>query len=265
MIRKLFILFFAGLFLYACATVPVSGRRQLSLVSNAELLPMSYDQYSQVMRESNLSNNTQQVNMVKEVGSNISTAVEQYMRDKGMANSIEGYEWEFNLIEEDIVNAWCMPGGKVAFYTGIMPICQDADGVAVVMGHEVAHAVANHARERFSQSMVAQMGLSTVGAAMGQNPTLTQELLLQAAGVSTQLGMLKFSRTHESEADHLGLIFMAMAGYNPQEAPKFWQRMNAASGGNRPPEFLSTHPSPDTRIQDLNAKMPEAMKYYKAR
>lgn len=263
MIRKLFILFFAGIFLYACATVPVSGRRQLSLVSNSELLPLSYDQYQQVMKESNLSNNQQWVNMVKTVGNRTKNAVEQYMREKGKEESLKGYAWEFNLIEEDVINAWCMPGGKVAFYTGIMPVCKDETGVAVVMGHEIAHAIANHARERFSQGMVTELGLNTVSAALGQNPSTTQQLLLQAAGVSSQLGMLKFSRTHESEADHMGLIFMAMAGYNPQEAPRFWERMEAASSGPRPPEFLSTHPNPGTRIADLKKYMPEAMKYYK--
>ena len=263
MIRKIVILFIAGIFFYACATVPLTGRRQLNLVSNSELLPLSYDQYQQVMSESKLSNNQQWTNMVKSVGNNVKNAVEQYMRNEGLQESLQGYAWEFNLIEEDVVNAWCMPGGKVAFYTGIMPVCQDEEGVAVVMGHEIAHAVANHARERFSQTMVAQTGLSSVSAALGQDPSTTQQLLLQAAGVSTQLGMLKFSRTHESEADRLGLIFMAMAGYNPNEAPSFWQRMEQKSSGARPPEFLSTHPSPGNRIAELNKHMAEAMKYYK--
>lgn len=262
MIRKIVFLFLAGIFLYACATVPISGRRQLNLVSNSELLPLSFDQYRQVIRESKLSTNQQWVNMVKTVGNRTKNAVEQYMRDKGQEDALEGYAWEFNLIQEDVINAWAMPGGKVAFYTGIMPICQDETGVAVVMGHEIAHAVANHARERFSQAMVTELGLNSISAALGQNPSTTQQILLQAAGVSTQLGMLKFSRTHESEADQLGLIFMAMAGYNPQEAPRFWERMEAASSGARPPEFLSTHPNPGTRIADLNEYMPEAMKYY---
>lgn len=265
MIRKIVILLFAGMFLYACATVPITGRRQLNLVSNAELLPLSYDQYQQVISESKLSTNSEWVNMVKTVGNKTKNAVERYMREHGQGEALEGYAWEFHLIQEDVINAWCMPGGKVAFYTGIMPICQDENGVAVVMGHEIAHAVANHARERFSQTMLAQTGLSTVSGALGQNPSLTQQLLLQAAGLTTQIGMLKFSRTHESEADRLGLIFMAMAGYNPQEAPEFWKRMDAASGGNRPPEFLSTHPNPGTRINDLNKHMAEAMKYYRGK
>jgi predicted Zn-dependent protease len=155
-----------------------------------------------------------------------------------------------------------MPGGKVAFYTAIMPICADENGVAVVMGHEVAHAIANHGAERMSQQLAAQMGLSVLGAAMGQNPTMTQDIFMQAVGMGTNIGMLKFSRSHESEADHMGLIFMAMAGYDPNGAPSFWERMSAGGGG-QPPEFLSTHPSHETRISDLKAWMPEALGYYK--
>lgn len=202
--------------------------------------------------------------MIKRVGGRIQKAVEQYMASKGASNQLAGFAWEFNLIEDDkTVNAWCMPGGKVAFYTAILPICKDETGVAVVMGHEVAHAVANHGRERMSQAMLANGALGTLSTLMGQNPTLGSELLLQAAGIGTNLGVLKFSRSNESEADRLGLIFMAMAGYNPQEAPAFWQRMTALSGGQQPPEFMSTHPSHDTRIKDLNEWMPEAMQYYK--
>ena len=263
MIKKIIILFLLGLFLYSCATVPVTGRRQLSLVPNSEILPLSYDQYSQVLKENKLSDNQQWTAMVKNVGSKIKVAVEQYMKQKGLSDQLNGYSWEFNLIESETVNAWCMPGGKVAFYTGIMPICKDEKGVAVVMGHEVAHAIANHGRERMSEGLVANLGLSSLSAAMGQNPTLTQQLLLQSVGIGTQLGMLSFSRTHESEADEIGLIFMAMAGYDPREAPKFWERMAAQSSGQRPPEFLSTHPHPETRIADLNKQIPEALKYYK--
>jgi len=254
-----------GIFLlYGCATVPVTGRRQVSLVSSAEINQMAADQYRQVLRESKLATDQEQVAMIKRVGNNIKKAVEQYMASKGASAELAGFNWEFNLIEDDqTVNAWCMPGGKVAFYTAIMPICKDELGVAVVMGHEVAHAIANHGRERMSQGLIAEFGLGTLSAAMGQNPTATQNIFMQAVGVGTNVGMLKFSRSHESEADHIGLIFMAMAGYNPEEAPKFWERMTALSGGQQPPEFLSTHPSHDTRIQDLNGWMPEAMGYYK--
>jgi len=264
MLKKIIILIVFGLFAYSCATVPVTGRKQLKLVSNDEILPLSFDQYDQVLSESKLSDNEEWTNMVKRVGDKIKDATEKYAKQNNWGDHLDGYAWEFNLIQEDVINAWCMPGGKVAFYTGIMPVCEDETGVAVVMGHEVAHAVANHGRERMSQGLAANMGLSTVSAAMGQNPTLTQELLLQSAGIGTQLGMLKFSRTHETEADEIGLIFMAMAGYDPREAPKFWKRMaEQSSGGQRPPEFLSTHPHPETRINDLIAQMPNALKYYK--
>lgn len=263
MVRKVIVLLIGGLLMYACATVPVTGRNQLSLISNAELMPMAYEQYRQVIAKGPLSTNAQQTAMIKRVGVNIQKAVEQYMADKNLSSQLDGFAWEFNLIDDPTVNAWCMPGGKVAFYTGILPICKDELGVAVVMGHEVAHAIANHGRERMSQQMFAQFGLSTLGALMGQNPTAGNELLMQAIGAGTNIGMLKFSRQHESEADKMGLIFMAMAGYDPNEAPKFWERMSALSGGQAPPEFLSTHPSHETRVRDLNSWIPEAMQYYK--
>lgn len=250
-------------FVFSCQTVPVTGRSQLLLIPNSELLPMSFQNYTQVLGESKLSNNREQVAMIKRVGKRIQIAVEKYMTDIGAANQLQGFNWEFNLIENDeMVNAWCMPGGKVAFYTGILPICKDETGVAVVMGHEVAHAIANHGGERMSQGMVAQLGLSSLQVAMGQNPKLTNQLLMQAVGAGTQIGMLSFSRQHESEADKIGLIFSSMAGYDPREAPVFWERMKAASGGQAPPEFLSTHPSNDRRITDLNAQMPEAIRIY---
>jgi predicted Zn-dependent protease len=249
---------------YACASVAVTGRKQLSLVPNDQIIGMSKEQYAQVLKENQMSSNQQQVEMVKRVGTKIQKAVEAYMAEKGKSAELKDFAWEFNLIQDDkTVNAWCMPGGKVAFYTAIMPICADENGVAVVMGHEVAHAIANHGAERMSQQMAAQMGLNVLGAAMGQNPTQTKDLFMQAVGMGTNIGMLKFSRAHESEADHMGLIFMAMAGYDPNGAPKFWERMSAGSGGQQPPEFMSTHPSHETRIKDLQNWTPEAMKYYK--
>jgi predicted Zn-dependent protease len=264
MLKKIGIFSFVGLVIYACASVAVTGRRQLSLVSNAEIIPMANQQYEEVIRKGPLSTNQEQTQMVKRVGVRIQKAVEEYMAQKNLSAELQGFQWEFNLIDDPkTVNAWCMPGGKVAFYTGIMPICKDEAGVAVVMGHEVAHAIANHGRERMSQQMVAQYGLGTISALMGQNPGAGQELLMQAVGAGTNIGMLKFSREHESEADHIGLIFTAMAGYDPHEAPKFWERMTEGSGGQAPPEFLSTHPSHSTRIKDLNAWIPEAMQYKK--
>lgn len=249
---------------YACASVAVTGRKQLALVPNDQIITMSAEQYGKVLQENKLSTNQQQVDMVKRVGTRIQKAVETYMDQQGRKADLTGFAWEFNLIQDDkTVNAWCMPGGKVAFYTAIMPICADENGVAVVMGHEVAHAIANHGAERMSEQMVAQLGMNALGAAMGQNPTMTNQILMQAVGMGTNLGMLKFSRKHESEADQMGLIFMAMAGYDPNGAPKFWERMSAGSGGQQPPEFMSTHPSHETRIADLKGWIPEAMKYYK--
>jgi predicted Zn-dependent protease len=264
MIKRVITFSLIAVVLYACAKVAVTGRQQLSLVSNSEIIPMANQQYDSVVHTARLSTNQQQTAMVKNVGTRIQRAVEQYMAQNNASSELEGFQWEFNLIDDPkTVNAWCMPGGKVAFYTGIMPICQDEAGVAVVMGHEVAHAVANHARERMSQGLVANGLLGTLGAAFGQNPTLTKQLFFQAIGVGAQVGMLKFSRQHESEADKIGLIFMAMAGYDPHEAPRFWERMSSQSGGAEPPEWLSTHPSHSSRIRDLNNEIPEAMKYYK--
>jgi predicted Zn-dependent protease len=264
MLRNVILLLMSGLLVYACTSVAVTGRKQLSLISNSEIIPMANQQYEEVIRQGPLSKNREQTELVRRVGVNIQKAVEQYMAEKNLTSELAGFAWEFNLIDDPkTVNAWCMPGGKVAFYTGIMPICKDEVGVAVVMGHEVAHAIANHGRERMSQAMVAQVGVQSLGALMGQNPSLGNELLLQAVGIGTNLGMLKFSRQHESEADHIGLIFMAMAGYDPNEAPRFWERMAELSKGQQPPEFLSTHPSHETRVNDLQGWMNEAMKYYK--
>ncbi len=249
---------------YACTPVAVTGRKQLNLVSNAEIIPLVNQQYDSIIRKGPLSKNREQTEMVKRVGVKIQKAVESYMASKNLTAELQGFSWEFNLIDDPkTVNAWCMPGGKVAFYTGIMPICKDETGVAVVMGHEVAHAIANHGRERMSTQLLAQYGLSTLGALMGENPSAGNELLLQAVGVGTNVGLLKFSREHESEADHIGLIFMTMAGYDPNAAPKFWERMTEGSGGQEPPEFLSTHPSHATRIKDLQGWIPEALTYRK--
>ena len=192
--------------------------------------------------------------------------MQDYFAQQGQSSYLADYQWEYNLIKDDAtVNAWCMPGGKVAFYTGIMPICQDEVGVAVVMGHEIAHAIANHGSERISNQYAAQTGLGIASILLtgGSAPTISSELILQGAGAATSLGILAFSRKHESEADKLGLYFMAMAGYDPQEAPQFWERMAEQSGGEAPPEFTSTHPSHDTRITDLNNNMPKALEYYR--
>ncbi|WP_143960777.1 M48 family metallopeptidase [Litoribacter populi] len=263
MIKKIIFILAVAFIIEGCAKVPLSGRRQLSIIGNSEILPMSYEQYDQVKAESNLVTNTAEGQMVQNAGNRIAKAVETYLNERGYEDVTEGFAWEFHLIEDDQINAWAMPGGKVAFYTGIMPIAQDETGVAVIMGHEVAHAIANHARERMSQGLVANGLVGGLQAAMGQNPSMTQSIFLQAVGYGGQVGMLKFSRDQELEADELGLTFMAIAGYDPREAPVFWQRMEAASGGGqRPPEFLSTHPGPNRRIDQLNKMMPDAMEYY---
>jgi len=249
----------------ACATVPITGRKQLSIIPSSQMNTMSFQQYDQVIAESQLSQDAQAVAMVKRVGSRIQGAVEEYFRKEGLSSHLEGYAWEFNLIESDQANAWCMPGGKVAFYTGILPICQDETGVAVVMGHEVAHAIAEHGGERMSQGLVLQMGGMALNEALSQKPEQTQALYMTAFAIGAQYGaMLPFSRKHESEADQMGLIFMALAGYDPQAAPVFWQRMSA-QGGGAPPEFMSTHPSDETRIRQLNEHMAEALRYYQAK
>lgn len=253
----------AGLYT-ACKSVAVTGRKQLSLVPESEMITMSNQQYSQVIQQGPLSTNATQVAMVKKVGNTIKTAVERYMSEQGRSKELAGYNWEFNLIQDDAtVNAWCMPGGKVAFYTGILPVCQNEAGIAVVMGHEVAHAIAHHGNERMSQQLVAQAGGEVVDYALSTKTALTRQLFDQAYGMGAQYGViLPFSRKHESEADKMGLVFMSMAGYDPHTAVDFWKRMSAVSGGQAPPEFMSTHPADDRRVADLEAYLPEALKYY---
>lgn len=253
--------------LIQCAKVPITGRSQLSLVPNNQVLPMSFEQYEAVKKSNEVVTSGAEAEMVKRAGTRIQKGVEQYFAQLGQSSYLNDYQWEYILIKDDkTVNAWCMPGGKVAFYTAILPICKDETGLAVVMGHEIAHAIANHGRERISQTLVAQTGLSIASIALGGGgASLTGDMILQGAGAATNLGILKFSRKHESEADELGLYFMAMAGYDPQEAPLFWERMSSqSSGGKAPPEFMSTHPSHDTRISDLNKNMPKALEYYRA-
>lgn len=249
----------------ACSTVPITGRRQLSLVSDAEMNQMAAQEYQKVLSTSQVVNSGAQAAMVKRVGQRIEQAVQQYFRQQNQSQQLEGYAWEFSLIQDKQENAWAMPGGKTAVYTGILPITQDENGLAVVMGHEIAHAVARHSSERMSQQMATQGLGGVVSAAVGQNPSATQNVFLQAVGVGSQLGLLRYGRNQESEADHLGLIFMAMAGYNPDGAVEFWQRMDARESQASPPEFLSTHPSNGSRIARIQQELPEARKYYKAR
>jgi predicted Zn-dependent protease len=252
------------LLLLACATVPLTERKSLRLIPDSELLSLSFQQYSDVLRKSRLSNDPMKVQMVKRVGEKIARSCEEFLRESKLESDIKNYKWEFNLIEDDkVVNAWCMPGGKVAFYTGILPLTQDETGLAVVMGHEVAHAMAKHGNERMSEALLVQLGGIGLSVALAKQPNQTQQIFLAVYGVTANLGiMLPYSRLHESEADRIGLVLMAKAGYDPREAIPFWQRMNK-QGGSKPPEFLSTHPAPETRIKDIQSHIPEAMKYYK--
>ena len=254
----------AAAFLAAgCSTVPVTGRQQLNLIPDAEILSMSFQEYDSFLKQNTLSKDAAKSAMVKRVGTRIEKAVETYFAQKGLSGELKDYRWEFNLVEDPQVNAWCMPGGKVVVYTGILPVTQDEAGLAVVMGHEIAHAIAEHGNERMSQALLQQAGGVALAVAMKNEPAETRTMWMAAYGIGSQVGvMLPFSRTQESEADRLGLVFMAMAGYDPRVAPEFWKRM-AAKGGQKPPEFLSTHPADETRIGQINAWMGEALQYYK--
>lgn len=260
-------------FAIGCQKVPLTGRSQLKLVSNAELLPLSFSSYKGVLDTSRVVRGNSDAQMVQRVGNRLRQAMEQYLNANNFGSRLNGFQWEFNLIQSPQVNAWCMPGGKVAFYTGILPYTQNEAGAAAVMGHEISHAIAEHGNERMSEGLVAngllQGGQIVTGVAAQNSRTQASSVLMQAVGAALPIGYqlgraLPHNRKQESEADRLGLIFMAMAGYDPQEAISFWGRMaKAGGGGNKPPEFLSTHPSDQRRIRDLQALLPEAMKYYK--
>lgn len=254
----------AGLSIYACSTVPITGRKQVNLMGESAVMTMAEGQYREVIQASNMvPDNDPRAQMVKRCGQRIAAAAGDFLRANKQGDRVEGFQWEFHLIDDPTVNAWCMPGGKVAFYTGILPVTATESGMAVVMGHEIAHAIARHGNERMSQGLALQ-GISTSFEILtSEKPGLARDIFMQSIGLGGQLGMLKYSRTHESEADKMGLIFMAMAGYDPREAPKFWERMSAGNEGQAPPELLSTHPSDASRIRDLEAYMDEALKYYK--
>ena len=251
-------------YIVSCTRVPITGRRQMNLVPESEMISMSLTAYSDFLSQNYVlpasDNRTQ---MVQRIGNNIKTACEQFLRESGEEKRVAGFQWAFNVVDDPTVNAWCMPGGKVVVYTGILPVTQDENSLAVVMGHEVAHAVARHGNERMSQGLLLNAAGATLGVLMSEKPELARDIFLQSYGIGSTLGMLAYSRNHEIEADKLGLIFMAMAGYDPQASIGFWERMSAASGGAAPPEIMSTHPSDETRIQTLKEFMPEALKYYK--
>ena len=247
------------LFMISCSTVPITGRQRLNLVSDAEILPASFAQYEGFLKENKLSNDAKMTNEIQIVGKNISQAVDKFMRANGMVSEANSYRWEFNLIEDKAKNAWCMPGGKVVFYTGILPVTANIDGIAAVMGHEIARAFAKHGQERMTSAYGQQLGGVAVAISTNNKDPKTQNLWNTIYGIGSQVGMLSYSRTHETEADKLGLVFMTMAGYNPQEAINVWIRMGQLSTGGAPPEFLSTHPSNETRIKNLKAYMPTAI------
>jgi predicted Zn-dependent protease len=249
----------------SCQTVPITGREQLSIVPASQILPMSFDQYGDFLSKHKVVEQGKDAELVRRVGIRIERAVELYFSGHGLSSRLSGYKWEFHLVEDKQVNAWCMPGGKVVVYTGILPFTKDENGLAVVLGHEIAHAVANHGGERMSQALLVEMGGLTLDAALSQKPTQTNELFLAAYGVGAQVGiLLPYSRVQESEADHLGLIFMAMAGYDPRGAVAFWERMMAAQHGKAPPELLSDHPADARRISDIEKRLPEAITYYRS-
>ncbi|MCK5417721.1 MAG: M48 family metallopeptidase [Desulfobacterales bacterium] len=252
-----------SLFLTACAEVPITHRQSLQLLPESQLATLSLQEYDKVLKKSKLSTNRQQVQMVRRVGFKIAKAAEAFLSEAGMQSQIRNLKWEFNLIQDDkAANAWVMPGGKAAVYTGILPYTRNETGLAVVLGHEVAHAIAGHGNERMSQGLLAQMGGMALSAALSENSPQTRNLFMQTYGAGATVGLLlPYSRLHESEADRIGLTLMARAGYDPREAVPFWQRMNKKRG-QRPPEFLSTHPAPRSRISNIKKYIPEALPYY---
>jgi len=261
--RKYLLLLLAVAIFAACSTVLITGRKQLLLVPDSEVLAMSLQSYKQFIDSVPASKDKANTDLVKKVGKNISTVVETYLKNNGMEAEISNFSWEFNLVKDTSVNAFCMPGGKVVVFEGILPITQTEVGMAVVLGHEIAHAVAKHSSERMSQQMMVQYGASLTNSLLSNKSEATRSTLNTIYGIGTEYGvMLPYSRKHEYEADQLGLIFLAMAGYDPNEAITFWQRMAANSGG-APIEFMSTHPSDANRIAKLKELLPEAMKYYK--
>jgi len=242
----------------SCSTNPFTGEQTMALVPNSQLFPTAFAQYNQVLAESNVETGTARADMIVRVGQRIAVAAERWLNANGHEGYLNDYEWEYNLINDKTVNAWCMPGGKIVFYTGILPIAQSETGVAAIMGHEVAHALANHGQQRMSAGLLQQAGAIGLNVALEDDENI--ELYNQAYGIGTSVGgMLPFSRSHETEADKIGLYLMGIAGYNPAEASELWKRMKANSGGQAPPEFLSTHPSNDSRIANLKSLAPIAI------
>jgi predicted Zn-dependent protease len=263
--KKVFFIIATGAVAFiGCQTNAVTGKRSFTLMPESEMISMSLTEYSKFLSENPpLPASDDRVHMVRRCGQRIQTAVEKFYAQKGLSKDLQGFNWEFNVVDSKEVNAWCMPGGKVVVYTGLLPITQDEQSLAIVMGHEIGHAIARHGNQRMSEGLLVQFGGTALSLALSQKPALTQALFSQAYGVTTTLGSLKYSRSHETEADEMGLIFAAMAGYDPETAINFWERMAASSAnGQKPPEILSTHPSDATRINDLKKFMPKAKSYF---
>ncbi|WP_264550836.1 M48 family metallopeptidase [Flavobacterium sp. N2038] len=250
---------FTAVLVYSCATNPITGKQSLNFVSNSELFPSSFQQYSQFLTENKVITGTADAKLVETVGFKIKLAAEKYLNYLGQSQYLKDYRWEYKLVDNKEVNAWCLPGGKIVVYSGILPVTQNEAGLATVMGHEVSHALANHGAQRMSAAQLQQIGGAALSAATSTKSAQTQEIFAQAYGIGSEVGvMLPFSRSNESEADKIGLTLMAIAGYNPDDAVAFWSRMSAKSGGSGTPEFMSTHPSDATRIANIKALIPEA-------
>ena len=260
--KQIFSIMAAALLLTSCGSVPITGRKQLNLVSDSEVLASSLSQYNSYMQGAKRSGNTTQSAMVTRVGKKIAAATEAYLNANGLADEVKNFSWEFNLVQDDQLNAFCMPGGKIVVYEGLMKIISSDDELAVVLGHEVAHAVAKHSNERMSQQMVAQYGAQVLSGVLSNKSAAVQSVAGQVYGIGAQYGMmLPFSRKHESEADYMGLILMTIAGYTPDVAVGFWQKMSAG-GSSSTPEFMSTHPSDKTRISDIQKNLPDIKAKY---
>lgn len=261
--KKIIILSTALMLLSACGSVPITGRQQLLLVSDSEVLSSSLTQYNSYIKSSTKSKSVSKTNMVKRVGQRIAQATERYLRENNLGHEIANFKWEFNLVQDNQVNAFCMPGGKIVVYEGLMKLAKTDDELAVVLGHEVAHAVAKHSNERMSQQLAAQYGAKILSASLSDKSQTIQRMATNVYGLGAQYGlMLPFSRKHESEADYMGLVFMTMAGYNPDVAIDFWKKMSAGSKGQIP-EMMSTHPSDATRINAIYKALPEIKAKYK--
>lgn len=256
--KKAIVVCAAAAMILSCATNPFTGKKTMAFVPDSSLFASSFQQYTEFLKEHKVVTGTSDAQMVQRVGGKIRKAAEQWLSAHGHSDYLKDYNWEYKLVQDDAVNAWCMPGGKIVVYTGLLKVSRNEAGLATVMGHEVAHALANHGQQRMSASLLQQLGAVGVTAATGKNSEETRQLAMMAYGAGSSVaGMMPFSRKHESEADRIGLTLMAIAGYNPSEALSFWKRMSS-QGGSSVPEMLSTHPSDATRISNIQKLIPEA-------